>query len=344
MEAPVEASTHLIVEQYGAYVARRSERLRISVKGDVLVERPLHGLEQLLITSGGVSLSSDAIRACAEAGIEIHFLSRTGTPYAHLQAPGLIGTVRTRREQLLAFEDERGAGFCRAIAAGKVLNQATLLRYLAKNRRESAPAQHELAFETALRLQEDARRIEQTEGAKADAVRQEVLTWEAQAARRYWAAARELLTPELGWQKRETHGATDTVNVCLNYGYGILYGELERACVLAGLDPYAGFLHVDRSGKPSLTLDLIEEFRQAIVDRTVFGLLNRGVRPEIENGRLSEAARRQLAEKVLERLDGREPHEGHQHTLRTIVQMQARALAAFVRRDRPSYVPFKARW
>lgn len=175
-------------------------------------------------------------------------------------------------------------------------------------------------------------------------MRQAVLTLEAGAAKRYWEAARALLLPELGWERRETRGATDAVNVCLNYGYGILYGEMERALLLAGLDPYAGFLHVDRAGKPSLALDLIEEFRQAVVDRTIFGLLNRGVQPAIEEGRLSEPARRQLAEKVLERLDGRESHEGRQHTLRTIIQLQARALAAFVRRDRPAYTPFKARW
>jgi len=337
-------ATHLIVEQYGAFIARRSERLRVSVKGEVVAERPLHGLEQVVISSAGVSLSSDAIRACAEEGIQIQFLSRTGSPYARLTAPGLVGTVRTRREQLLAFEDERGASLCRAIAAGKALNQATMLRYLAKNRRETTPEAFELAREAALFIQEDARRIQEVEGATADAVRQEVLTLEARAARRYWEAARALLLPELGWERRETRGATDVVNVCLNYGYGILYGEMERGCILAGLDPYAGFLHVDRAGKPSLSLDLIEEFRQAVVDRTVFGLLNRGVEPDIDNGRLSEPARRQLAEKVLERLDGREPYEGRQHTLRTIIQLQARALAAYVRRERPVYVPFKARW
>ncbi|MGI8554340.1 MAG: CRISPR-associated endonuclease Cas1 [Dehalococcoidia bacterium] len=344
MEAAVEAGTHLFVEQYGAYVGKRSERLRVTVKGEVIVERPLHGLEQVVIASGGVSLSSEAVRACAEEGIQIHFLSRSGTPYARLLAPELIGTVRTRREQLLAFEDQRGAGFCRAIAAGKALNQANLLRYLAKNRRESDPETFELARETALQIQEDARRIGEVSGDTADEVRQGVLTLEAQAAKRYWEAARALLLPELGWERRETRGATDPVNVCLNYGYGILYGEVERAAVLAGLDPYAGFLHVDRSGKPSLALDLIEEFRQAVVDRTVFGLLNRGATPDLEEGRLSEVARHQLAEKILERLDGREPHEGKRHTLRTIVQMQARALAAYVRKERTAYEPFRARW
>jgi CRISPR-associated protein Cas1 len=63
---------------------------------------------------------------------------------------------------------------------------------------------------------------------------------------------------ELDWPGRQTQGATDPLNAALNYCYGVLYAQVERALVLAGLDPYGGFLHVDRPGKPSLTLDLIE--------------------------------------------------------------------------------------
>ena len=125
----------LLVEQPGAYVGRRSERIRISIKGETLEERPLYGLEGVVIASGGVSLSSDIVRECAERGIPIHFLSRSGTPYARLIAPGLTGTVRTRREQLLASGDRRGVQLARAFANGKLNNQANLLRYLAKNRR-----------------------------------------------------------------------------------------------------------------------------------------------------------------------------------------------------------------
>ena len=231
----------------------------------------------------------------------------------------------------------------RSIAAGKVLNQATMLRYFAKNRRETAPMP--LSWRGRRRCfckrTPVASKRCRRHGRRGPSGRVDV---EAQAARRYWAAARELLLPELGWERRETRGATDVVNVCLNYGYGILLRRGRARLPAGGARSVRGFLHVDRAGKPSLSLDLIEEFRQAIVDRTIFGLLNRGVHPEIEAGRLGEADRRQLAEKVLERLDGREPHEGKQHTLRTIVQMQARSLAAFLRRDRATYVPFRARW
>jgi CRISP-associated protein Cas1 len=115
--------------------------------------------------------------------------------------------------------------------------------------------------------------------------------------------------------------------------------------VLAGLDPYGGFIHVDRPGKPSLVLDLIEEFRAAVVDRTILGLVNKKVAIEQdERGFLLDKTRRQLAEKVLARLESHESHEGKQHTVRAVIQMQARHIATYVRGEREVYQPFVAGW
>ena len=115
--------------------------------------------------------------------------------------------------------------------------------------------------------------------------------------------------------------------------------------MLAGLDPYGGFIHVDRPGKPSLVLDLIEEFRAPVVDRTVLGLANKGVAFEQdERGYLTGATRRMLAERVLERLAAMERYEQKRHALRSIIQMQARHVATFVRGEREAYEPFLASW
>ncbi|MBI4497312.1 MAG: CRISPR-associated endonuclease Cas1 [Chloroflexi bacterium] len=334
----------LIVERYGAFVGKHSERVRVSLKGEVVEERPLYGLEHVLVLSGGVSLSSDVIRECAERGIDITFLSGSGVPYARLISPALTGTVRTRREQLLAYLDGRGVTLCKAFVAGKLANQATLLRYLAKNRRQKDFDRYDQAREAAFRIQDYGRQVQGLRSETVDALRQELMTLEAHGAKLYWEAMRELLVPDVGWEGRETRGATDLVNSLLNYGYGILYSHVERAILLAGLDPYAGYLHVDRAGKPSLVLDLIEEFRQMVVDRTVFGLLNRGATLEVEEGRLTEPTRRLLAERVNERLDGEEPYEGKKHKLRTVLMSQARHLATFVRGEGKPYTPFVGRW
>jgi CRISPR-associated protein Cas1 len=233
------------VDQDGAFLGQHSERLKLTVKGELLEERPLLGLEHVLILAGGVSLSADAIRGCAERGIPISFVSRSGSPYAKLIAPELTGTVQTRRQQLLAFEDERGAHLAKALAVGKLQNQATLLKYMAKYRQSTAPETYEMAREAAFRIEHLARRITEVRGDAVDEVRVTVMNLEAQAARHYWEAARHLvqLPPGVEWPGRETRGAVDLVNQCLNYGYGILYAQVERAVLLAGLDPYAGFLH-----------------------------------------------------------------------------------------------------
>ncbi len=346
-EAGHEQDGCLLVDQPGSFLGKHSERLLLSVKGERVAERPLLGLEHVLILAGGVSLSADAIRECAERGIPISFLSRSGTPYAKLVSPELTGTVQTRRQQLLAFADERGVHLAKAFAVGKLQNQAALLKYMAKYRQRVDLDLHEMAREAAFRLEHLAGRIQELPGSTADEVRMEVMTLEARGARHYWEAARHLvhLAPDVEWLGRETRGATDLVNQCLNYGYGILYAQVERAVLLAGLDPYAGFLHEDRPGKPSLVLDLVEEFRAYAVDRAVFALLNQRVPLRQDgNGRLDDATRTALARRANERLEGEEQHEGRRRRLRTIVQSQARRVATYVRGDAPAYVPWAGRW
>lgn len=246
-EAAERPDDCLVVEQYGAFLGRHSERLRVTVKGELVAERPLLGLEHVLVLAGGVSLSADAIRACAERGIQIAFLSRSGAPYARLVAPELTGTVQTRRQQLLAYQDGRGVRLAKAFAVGKLQNQATLLKYMAKCRQSTDPAAYEMAREAAFRIEHLARRIVEAPGATVDAIRLDVMSLEARGARHYWEAARHLvqLPDGVEWTARETRGAIDLVNQCLNYGYGILYAVVERAVLLAGLDPCAGFLHED---------------------------------------------------------------------------------------------------
>jgi CRISPR-associated protein Cas1 len=339
----------LIVEQFGAYVGKHSERLRVSKDKETLAEAPLMHLEQVLVSGRGISLSTDAIAACGRAGIPIHMIDGRGRPLASFYAAGLTGTVQTRRAQLMAYNDRRGVTLGIAFATGKIVNQANLLKYMAKYRKETAPELYrELRrhADEVLRHTQELEELQQLGATSIDPVRFQLLSVEGRAAQAYWAAIKKVAPPELNWPGRRTRGARDGLNAALNYGYGILYGQVERALVLAGLDPYAGFIHVDRPGKPSLTLDAIEEFRQPVVDRTVLGLANKGFEfKQGEDGLLTDETRRTLAEKVLERLEeSTERYEGKKQALRVIIQSQARHLATFLRGERASYDPFACGW
>jgi CRISP-associated protein Cas1 len=123
----------------------------------------------------------------------------------------------------------------------------------------------------------------------------------------------------------------------------MLYAHVWGAVMNAGLEPFAGLLHVDRSGKPSLVLDLVEEFRQPVVDRAIFTWMNKGGRLTLERGLLDNRSREEVAARVLTRLTAVEQHRGKRHEVRSIVQMQAR-LAAGAFRGLRTYRPFAFQW
>ncbi len=335
----------LIVEGPGVFVSKHQGRIRVSRDKTMVSEAPLIHLQQVVLVGSGIGISTDAVRACTDEGIPIHFLSSSGTAVAGLYAAGLVGTVATRRAQLMAYTDRRGANIARAFVTGKLENQANLLRYMAKYRREAHPALYQELEMAALDIRDRLATLDRVTGTCVDDLRDTLMGVEGAAATHYWGAIACVVPASLEWPGRETRGASDALNSALNYGYGVLYAQVERALVLAGLDPYAGFLHADRPGKPSLVLDLIEEFRQTVVDRTIIGLVNRGMEVERDGeGRLSEEMRRRLAEKVLERLAAQESYEDKRRALRHILQTQARHLATFMRGERPTYIPFVAGW
>ncbi|RME42041.1 MAG: CRISPR-associated endonuclease Cas1 [Chloroflexi bacterium] len=336
---------HLIVDEFGAYVGKYSGRLKVTKKGETLAQAPLLHLNSVLISNRGVSVSAEAVRACAERGIPLYYVSGSGTAYAMLYSAGLTGTIATRRAQVQAYETERGVMAARAFALGKIQNQANLLKYMVKNYKDSQPDLYAEVRRLAIEVLEHEAELDRLEATCIDQVREQILGTEGRAAQRYWAGVRLVLRADLGWPGRETRGATDPFNQALNYGYGVLYGQIERVILLAGLDPYAGFLHADRPGKPSLVLDLIEEFRQQVVDRTIIGLVNKGVAiGQTEHGRLDRDTRRLLAERVLERLESPVRYEGKRHRLGAVMQMQARHLATFLRGERETYEPFVGSW
>ena len=342
---------NLIAETFGSHIGKYQGRLKVTQGKETLAQAPLLHLETVTIASSGVSISADAIRACTEQGIPIHFLSGSGTPYASLYSAGLTGTVLTRRAQLLAYGTPQAINLAATLALGKIENQATLLKYVAKYRKEAAPAVYEQLRLLALEVRDHLDELDgwrqaahYDESALAD-IRGQLLSIEGRAASKYWQGIRLVLPESLNWPGRRGRGARDPFNSALNYGYGILYSQVERALVLAGLDPYGGFIHVDRPGKPSLVLDFIAPFRVPVVDRTVLGLVNRGTALEQDNrGMLTQPTRRQLAEKILARLESGEPYEEKRYPLRVIIQQQARHLATYLRGERDEFRPFLARW
>lgn len=334
-----ENGSHLVISGFGLFAGRKSERVIIRQSGSVCAQVPLMRLQEIVIASKGISLSADLIESACARGIRISFLNQGGKPFALLTSPMLTATVATRRAQFAAAENGRGAELCRWIVAGKLRNQEKLMRYFSRTRQGEAG---EALMNAAAALRKIRRSAIALPPAGLEDLRPQLLGLEGAGARIYWNAMALILNPVHGFPGRDPDGC-DPVNASLNLGYGILLSHVWGAAMNAGLEPFAGFLHTDRSGKPSLALDLMEELRQPIVDRPIFAWLYKGGKPAVSGGLLDSDSREEVVSRVLGRLSAQERYRGKDHELRSIVQQQAR-LAAVALRGQRLYRPFSFQW
>lgn len=336
-------TSQIILSGYGIFLSKKSERLLVRKGKDVIYQFPFFRIKDVMIASKGITISSDLIEELCLRGIAIHFLSGLNKPYAMITSPMLTATIEARREQFEAMKDQRSLEFSKAVVYGKITNQERLLRYFGKYIKETDPERFSKIEYTARELKELRGRVRTVSGKNIDESRNTLIGLEGTAGRLYWDGVKEILIHKFEFFGRQGRGAVDPVNSLLNYGYGILYSTVWGTLVNAGLEPFAGFLHVDRPGKPSLVLDLIEEFRQPVVDRAVIAHVNLGQDIKITDGLLDTDTRKIIGEKVLGRLESIETYKGKKYQIRSIIQMQARNLASFLR-GQQDYKPFTFKW
>jgi len=325
----------LIIKGYGVSLGVRRGLLTVRTReGSEVV--PLAEVDSVLVLTSGVSVTSKAIRALAREGVQLAVLDGRGLPVAVIHHPFTTRTTATRRAQYEALYSGRAAEVVKAIALSKLGNQAGLLRRL---RRSSGMGELGEAEERVLRV---AGEVSKLRAGSLDELREGVLKLEAEAARAYWSALSLALPRELGFEGRD-QDAEDPFNSSLNYGYGILYTKAWSAVALVGLDPYAGFLHVDRSGKPVLVFDVVEAFRSAAVDYPLVKAFRSGLRVEVRRGLLSPESRATVAKLVLSGLRERFSAWGEVKELESWVRSFALSLASYLRGE-AELRPLVFRW
>jgi CRISP-associated protein Cas1 len=249
----------------------------------------------------------------------------------HWSAPiARIVPVRTERRatvlraQLLACHDERGAAVACALVIAKMRNQRALLLYHAKYPRRDAAVRSALAA-AAVRIADEVRATSRIHPADVAASRRALFLTEARAAAHYWSAVARLVPADWSFPGRRGRGAQDPMNALLNYGYALLLSRVWWAIERQGLHPYLGVLHTSRRERPGLVFDLMEEFRQPLVDRAILGMIGRGTAVVLrKDGRVSLRTRRRL-EAAVEHGLGRRLRCRSGGTLADAVFAQARA-------------------
>jgi len=169
---------------------------------------------------------------------------------------------------------------------------------------------------------------------------------EGEASKQYFCALSKVLPEEVYYGNRTKQPPGDLFNALLSYGYGILYTEVEKACLVAGLNPYMGFLHTDRVGRPSLVLDLMEEFRQPVIDSSVIAIITKKVvnTDDIEplNGGfyLNSPGKNKLVEAVVSKLSKIIDYQKERKSFSSLILQQERYIVKYIGHETKNYLPF----
>lgn len=328
----------LYLTEQGATVRKQGDVLLISKGEETLQELQAIKVEQVVVL-GHINITTPAIQYFLQEGIDCVFCTIHGRYLGRLLSmQSGFGLLRQRQLKFLDNPDAR-LGVARQIARGKFLNQRTLLlRYF----REKA--------ETPLQSAADG--IEKCLD-KLDKARDNdsVMGLEGQASALYYGAFKELLKQDLGFNGRARRPPPDPVNALLSLGYTLLGRGIEAAVYTVGLDPFLGFLHSTRQSRPSLVLDMMEEFRPIIVDSTVLRVINmRAITdadfetpdPARRGAFLTQAGLKKFLHQYEERVQTMvlHPVDRVQVTYRRCFELQARRVARVIMGQEPDYQPF----
>lgn len=327
----------LVVQTPGAQIGQRGDQLTVSVKGEDL--RKLPGQQvRAIYCYGAVQLTAQAAATCLELGIDVAYFTPAGRFLGMLQGLPASG-VDARRGQYRLFElPGVRLQLAREVIRAKIHNQRTMLM------RNGDVSDRILKLMAGFR---DA-----TESAREMT---ELLGLEGTAAALYFEQFESMLKQRENWQfdwrGRNRRPPRDPVNALLSLGYSMLAKELTGVCHAVGLDPFLGFMHQPRYGRPALALDLMEEFRPLIADSVAISLVNRmelGPEDFVRSASgtfLHDRGRKTFWEAWFRRLDTEVSHPEFSYKMayRRMLEVQARQLWRFVRGEAAAYHGFTTR-
>jgi len=260
---------HLIIDEFGATLKKKKKRILIATENEKK-EIPIKSVRDLII-SGKVSISSELIKELAESGVDILFTTPTGKPVARVVNARAGGTAENRYEQYRSLEDSRGIRIAKSVILGKIRNQMSNIRYYSKSRRMNEVISSKL-YDIYRLIKDKFDELSSEDFADLDSARKKILAYEGECANYYWDGIK-LTLDEYNFEGRNQK-SSDPVNLSLNIAYNMLMGQIWKYTLKFGLDPFMGYLHVERPGRLSLVFDLMEPFRP-MVDRFVIGFLKK---------------------------------------------------------------------
>lgn len=238
-------------------------------------ETALSRLRTIRIEKKGISISTDLMLACSIRGIRIYLVDWRGVGVVAISGVYQHAVAALREAQFKFIESLRSRTVAGEIIRSKLANQRAVLLYFGKGMVKTDADRAQQLRDAAEELKKSIMTISSGAWIESDEWRNKLMGIEGYAATVYWDALKNVGLLSSSFSSREGRGSYEICNAALNYGYAILQSYIWSALENAGFELYAGILHVPRPGKPSLVLDLMEEFRAWVVDRNIIKLRSR---------------------------------------------------------------------
>ncbi len=331
-----DAGLPLYVQEQGCFVGKTKGRLTVKLKGVQIAEARLADVSQLVLM-GNVMISAATVQLLCEADVPIVHLSCGSWFYGITRGIGLKNAYDRVAQYRAAGDPLRRLVFARQLVLDKATNQRTLLRRNGERSRENDSALRDLeALLPKIKACDDETKLLGLEGA---------------AAAVYFKRFASMLRPTdfdadgFDFAKRNRRPPRDPVNAMLSFAYAMLAKECATALMAEGLDSYWGLYHKPRHGRPALALDLMEPLRPIIADSAVLTAVNTGMVKsrnfEVAAGAcaMRPAGKKGLIGAYEARLDQLVTHPifDYRCSWRTIIKLQARLLARWLRGDVPTF-------
>lgn len=259
----------LYITTEDSWVHKDGDAITIHKERKKIGQFPIHMIGELVCFGYSISVSPQLVEHCAKEKVTVSYIDGKGKFLARLQGP-THGNVLLRRAQYRYADDElKALTIAKCCVVAKIQNQRNvLLRHL---RNHSGCDGAEL-IRTSLKameiMLESARKCQDINSLRGI---------EGSVAEKYFAVFDHMILSsdaDFRFKKRSRRPPMDKINALLSYAYSILALDIRSALESVGLDPYVGYLHVERPGRPSLALDIMEEFRAPVADRVVLSLIN----------------------------------------------------------------------
>lgn len=323
----------LYVKEQGAVIQKRDERVLVTKNTETLLDIPLFEIENIAVI-GNVQVTTQALHLLMQHGIDVSYFTYSGN-YLGVAGAESSKNIFLRFEQYECYLDmERRLSMGRTIVENKILNQITLMR-----RRDG----YTEAYSPNADIQTMERLLQELPDKRTP---NELMGIEGMCSNIYFGAFAHMLRCDYTFTGRNRRPPRDPVNVMLSLGYTFLTREIANALEAESFETYLGFVHGIRYGRKSLALDIVEEFRQPIIDRLVIVLFNRRMIGRYdfdyeESGRvvLSEEGFRKFCEEYEKWMNGKNVLAG-ERSFRRVIRRQIGALKKAITSGE-TYVPYR---